>query len=333
MPRIFSGTVFSSTEGVSLPENGCGITVGNFDGVHLGHQEIVRCLIESVSPLGLPSIAVTFDPHPAALLCPNQPKLSLTTIERRVSLLLALGLDAVCVVKTTPELLNLSAEQFYQEALRECFHPAAIVEGEDFHFGHNRQGTLAHLRRWSERDSIALREVSAVQVDGVAVSSSRIRALLEDGDVARAAELLLFPYALEGRVVRGQRRGAQLGFPTVNLHDVHTLVPLEGVYAGVATTACGDRYGAAIHVGKNLTFGAVEQTVEAHLIGFSGDLYGQVVEVNFSQRLRGTEKFKGPQALVEQLRNDVLQVESLSRLNLKAPRHERVSLTSADFSR
>ena len=333
MPRIFSGTVFSSVEGVSLPENGCGITVGNFDGVHRGHQEIVRRLIESVRPLGLPSIAVTFDPHPAALLCPNQPKLSLTTIERRVSLLLALGLDAVCVVNTTPELLNLAAEQFYQEVLRQCFHPAAIVEGEDFHFGRNRQGTLAHLRRWAERDSIVLTEVSAVQVDGLAVSSSRIRALLEEGDVARAAELLVFPYTLEGRVVPGQRRGAKLGFPTVNLHDLHTLVPLDGVYAGVATTARGDRYGAAIHVGKNLTFGAVEQTVEAHLIGFSGDLYGQVVEVNFFQRLRATEKFKDTHALVEQLRDDVLQVESLSQLNLGTHQLERVSLKSASFSR
>jgi len=333
VPRIFSGTVFSSVEGVSLPENGCGITVGNFDGVHRGHQEIVRRLIESVRALGLPSIAVTFDPHPAALLCPNQPKLSLTTIERRVSLLLALGLDTVCVVKTTPELLNLAAEQFYQEVLRQCFHPAAIVEGEDFHFGRNRQGTLAHLRRWAERDSIALTEVAAVQVDGLAVSSSRIRALLEEGDVARAAELLVFPYTLEGRVVPGQRRGAKLGFPTVNLHDLHTLVPLDGVYAGVATTARGDRYGAAIHVGKNLTFGAVEQTVEAHLIGFSGDLYGQVVEVNFFQRLRATEKFKDTHALVEQLRDDVLQVESLSQLNLGTHQLERVALKSASFSR
>ncbi len=333
MPRIFSGTVFSSVERASLPENGCGITVGNFDGVHLGHQEIVGRLIQSVRPLGLPSVAITFDPHPAALLCPNQPKLSLTTIEKRASLLLALGLDAVCVVKTTPELLNLAAEKFYQEVLCQCFRPAAIVEGEDFHFGRNRQGTLEYLRRWAERDSIVLTEVSAVQVDGIAVSSSRIRALLEEGDVAEAAKLLVFPYTLAGRVVEGQRRGAELGFPTVNLRNVHTLVPLDGVYAGVATTACGDRYGAAIHVGKNLTFGAVEQTVEAHLLGFSGDLYGQVVEINFSQRLRATEKFKGSRALVEQLRNDVLQVESLSQLNLKAPQQKQGSLISASFSR
>ena len=133
-----------------------GITVGNFDGVHLGHREIVARLISLAQPLGLPSVALTFDPHPAELLHPSFARRFLTTTQRRAELLLSLGLDAVFVLNTTPELLNLSAEEFYREVLCRCFHPAVIAEGEDFHFGHNRQGTLSDLQRWADRDSIEL---------------------------------------------------------------------------------------------------------------------------------------------------------------------------------
>jgi len=332
VPRIFSGTVFSSREGATLPENGCGITVGNFDGVHLGHREIVARLISLAQPLGLPSVALTFDPHPAELLHPSLARRFLTTTQRRAELLLSLGLDAVFVLSTTAELLNLSAEEFYQEVLCRCFHPAVIAEGEDFHFCHNRQGTLSDLRRWADRDSIELTTVSPVQISGTAVSSSRIRGLLEKGDVTSANELLVFPYRVEGQVEQGQRRGKGLGFPTANLGSVHTLVPQDGVYAGVATTASGARYGAAIHVGKNLTFNAATKTVEVHLLGFSGDLYGQLLQVEFFQRLRSTEKFEGVDALTKQLHADVAKVESLSQLNLENPQAQRVSLSLSSFS-
>ncbi len=332
MPRTFSGTVFSNREGVTLPENGCGVTVGNFDGVHLGHREIVARLISLAKPLGLPSVALTFDPHPAELLHPSLARRFLTTTQRRAELLLSLGLDAVFVLTTTQELLNLSAEEFYHEVLCRCFQPAVIAEGEDFHFGHNRQGTLSDLQRWADRDSIELTTVSPVQISGTAVSSSRIRGLLEKGDVTDANELLVFPYRVEGQVEQGQRRGKELGFPTANLGSVRTLVPQDGVYAGVATTASGARYGAAIHVGKNLTFNAVNKTMEVHLLGFSGDLYGQLLQVEFFQRLRPTEKFEGVDALTKQLHADVAAVESLSQLNLKKLHAQRVSLSSASFS-
>ena len=315
-----------------LPENGCGITVGNFDGAHLGHREIVARLISLAQPLGLPSVALTFDPHPAELLHPSLARRFLTTTQRRAELLLSLGLDAVFVLSTTPELLNLSAEEFYREVLCRCFHPAVIAEGEDFHFGHNRQGTLSDLQRWADRDSIELTTVSPVQISGTAVSSSRIRGLLEKGDVISANELLVLPYRVEGQVEQGQRRGKELGFPTANLGSVRTLVPQDGVYAGVATTASGARYGAAIHVGKNLTFGDATKTVEVHLLGFSGDLYGQLLQVEFFQRLRSTEKFEGVDALTKQLHADVTKVESLSQLNLENPQAQRVSLSSASFS-
>ena len=332
MTRTFPGTVFSNREGVTLPENGCGITVGNFDGVHLGHREIVARLISLVQSRGLPAVALTFDPHPAELLHPGLARRFLTTTRRRAELLLSLGLDAVFVLNTTPELLNLSAEEFYSEVLCRRFRPAAIAEGEDFHFGHNRQGTLSDLQRWAGRDSIALTTVTPVQIAGTAVSSSRIRGLLEEGNVADANDLLVLPYRVEGQVVEGQRRGKALGFPTANLGNVHTLVPHDGVYAGVATTASGARYGAAIHVGKNLTFSATERTIEVHLLGFTGDLYGQLLQVEFFQRLRSTEKFDGVEALREQLHADVVHVESLSRLNVGKPQTQGVSLSSTRFS-
>ena len=332
MTRTFSGTVFSNREGVTFPENGCGITVGNFDGVHLGHREIAARLIGLVQPRGLPAVALTFDPHPAELLHPGLARRFLTTTQRRAELLLSLGLDAVFVLNTTPELLKLSAEEFYSEVLCRCFHPAVIAEGEDFHFGYKRQGTLSDLKRWADRDSIELTTVSPVRISGTAVSSSRIRGLLEEGNVEDANDLLVFPYRVEGQVEQGKRRGKALGFPTANLGNVHTLIPHDGVYAGVATTASGGRYGAAIHVGKNLTFSAAEKTIEVHLLGFVGDLYGQLLQVEFFQRLRSTEKFEGVEALTKQLHADVVHVESLSRVNLEKTQAQGVSLSSTCFS-
>lgn len=332
MTRTFSGTVFSNRKGVTLPENGCGITVGNFDGVHRGHQEIVSRLISLAQPRGLPSVALTFDPHPAELLQPRLARRFLTTIQHRAELLLSLGLDAVFVLKTTPALLNLSAEEFYREVLCRCFRPAAVAEGEDFHFGCNREGTLSELQRWAARDSIELATVTPVQISGTAVSSSRIRGLLERGDIAEANELLVFPYRIEGLVEQGQQRGKELGFPTANLGGVQTLIPLDGVYAGVATTASGARYGAAIHVGKNLTFSATEKTIEVHLLDFTGDLYGQLLQVEFFQRLRATEKFEGVKALTKQLHADISNIASLSQQNLRKQQPQQVSLSSTHFS-
>jgi riboflavin kinase/FMN adenylyltransferase len=191
---------------------------------------------------------------------------------------------------------------------------------------------LSDLKRWADRDSIELTTVSPVRISGDAVSSSRIRDLLEKGDVTDANELLVFPYRVEGQVEQGQRRGEELGFPTANLGGVCTLIPQDGVYAGVATIASGARHGAAIHVGKNLTFGAANKTIEVHLLGFSGDLYGQVLQVEFFQRIRATEKFEGVDALTKQLHADVTQIESLSQLNLEKPQVQRVSVSSASFS-
>jgi len=288
-----------------MPDAGCGVTVGNFDGVHAGHRAIVSRLRELAQPLGLPAVGVTFDPHPAALLRPDGPPPPLMVMRHRVETLLSIGLDAVVVLDTTPALLALTAVAFYNEVLRGCLQAAAIVEGPNFHFGAGRQGTVEQLRDWTSRDELGFAVVPPVLAAGEPVSSSRIRRLLATGDVGAAAELLAAPYAISGKVVHGQKRGASIGFPTANLGGITTLLPKDGVYAGVASTAAGQRYPAAIHIGRNLTFASTTPTVEVHLIGFAGDLYGQSLEVMFADRLRATQQFAGVEALTLQLRQDV----------------------------
>ncbi len=305
--RPVSGTIYSGGEQFSLPATGCGLSVGNFDGVHLGHREIIRRLRELAGGRGLPAVAVTFDPHPAAVLRPDRMPPPLTTVQRRAELLLGLGLDAVVVLDTTADLLGLSPENFYAEVLRTCLRGAAFVEGDDFRFGAGRQGDTETLRAWANRDGLAFAAVSPVVADDGAVSSSRIRQLLSSGEVAAAADLLGAAYAIKGTVEHGQHRGAAIGFPTANLTDVATLLPAAGVYAGLATTAAGSRHAAAIHIGKNLTFAAARPTVEVHLIGFNGDLYGQSLRVAFGRRLRDTCRFAGVDELTDQLRRDVAE--------------------------
>lgn len=303
--RPVSGTIYGSGKRFSLPATGCGLSVGNFDGVHLGHREIVRQLHELAGGHGLPAVAVTFDPHPATLLRPDSVPPPLTTVQRRAELLLSLGLDAVVVLDTTTELLGYSPSDFYQLVLRKCLRGAAFVEGNDFRFGARRQGDTEQLRAWATRDGLACVAVSPVVAADAPVSSSRIRQLLSSGEVTAAAEILGATYAISGTVEHGQHRGAAIGFPTANLNAIATLLPAEGVYAGLATTAAGSQHAAAIHIGKNATFAAARPTVEVHLIGFSGDLYGQSLRVAFGRRLRGTHQFAGVDALAEQLRRDV----------------------------
>lgn len=305
MHRPVSGTIFSQGEPFSLPASGCGLSVGNFDGVHLGHREIVRRLLALAGARGLPAVAVTFDPHPAALLRPESPPPLLTLPSRRAELLLSLGLQAVVAIETTPELLSLSAEAFYDQVLRGCLRGAALVEGDDFRFGAGRRGDTGQLRQWAGRDGLGFAAVPPVLADGEPVSSSRVRRLLSTGDTSAATKLLGTAYTVSGRVEHGQHRGAAIGFPTANLAGIGTLLPAEGVYAGAAVTAAGQRHAAAIHIGKNLTFAARQPTVEVHLIGFSGDLYGQSLQVAFGPRLRGTRRFAGVEELTAQLRQDV----------------------------
>ncbi len=299
----------------------CAVTVGNFDGVHLGHAAIVARLLDTGRRLGLPTAVLTFDPHPARILRPGAAPAALSTPDRRAELLLALGVDAVLVQPVDRGFLAQPAAVFYQEVLRGAVAAAAIVEGPDFRFGANRQGDLALLESLAADDTVEVITVAPLTAGGEAVSSSRIRRLISAGEIEAARGLLTAPYRIEGLVVHGQARGRTLGFPTANLEAIATLLPAAGVYAGLAhppappAGAGGEPrspYSAAIHIGPNVTFGATGVTVEVHLIGFDGDLYGQRLDVDFLARLRDTRRFESLDDLKAQLATDVARAGAVA---------------------
>jgi riboflavin kinase / FMN adenylyltransferase len=290
---------------------GGAVAVGNFDGVHRGHQALLAELGAQARRAGGPAVVLTFDPHPLKLLRPEQFMPVLTTPADRAELLRQYGADHVLILKTTPGLLQLTAEQFFEEVVRRRLGARAVVEGANFAFGHNRAGTVETLTALCRRAGLALAVVPPFVQDGVAVSSSRVRDALLRGAVREAAGLLGRPYRLGGTVGVGRRRGASLGFPTANLERVETLIPADGVYA-VRAHYQGAAWPAAANVGPNPTFGEQARKVEVHLIGFQGDLYGQPLAVDFMERLRDTRPFRGADELVAQLRQDVEQARRIT---------------------
>lgn len=293
----------------------CAATVGNFDGVHLGHAAIAARLMAAAERHGVPAVAVTFDPHPASVLRPDAAPVPLTTPRRRAELLLSLGLDAVHVQPATAALLGRQAEAFYDEILVERLRVRALVEGADFRFGAGRRGDVALLADLCRRDGVALEVVPAVVVGGGPVSSSRLRTLIAAGAVAEANSLAIAPYRLTGTVVVGARRGATLGFPTANLSGIDTLLPGGGVYAG-RVPLDGAWHAAAVHVGPNVSFGETAISVEVHLVGFGGDLYGRSLDVDLLERVRDTRRFASVDELTSQLAADVA---AASRIVADAP--------------
>lgn len=300
--------MFSATGRWTPAAPACVAAVGNFDGVHLGHASIARRLVARARALGLPAVAVTFHPHPAAVLRPEAAPTPLTTPRRRAELLAALGVDAVLVQPADRRLLMQEAEAFYTDMLRGRLAARSLVEGTDFHFGAGRRGDVALLERLCAADGVDLEVVPPVTHDGAAVSSSRLRRLIATGEIATANRMLTAPYRITGRVVEGAKRGRTLGFPTANLAAIATLLPAGGVYAAQArvTTTDGEQalWPAAVHVGPNVSFGATEIAVEVHLLGYRGDLYGTILHVDFLERLRDTRSFSAVAELVAQLTLD-----------------------------
>jgi len=280
------------------------VTIGNFDGVHLGHAALLAELRRQAQMRGVAAVALTFDPHPLKLLRPAQFQPVLTTPAYRAELLLASGADHILLLQTTPALLNLTAAEFFNLVIQEQFSARAIVEGPNFGFGRNREGNIERLAAFCGQASTDLVVVPPLLRAGKPVSSSRVRDALLRGDVREAATLLNGPYRLCGTVGTGQRRGRAIGFPTANLEQPQTLVPGDGVYAVYVHDGDSAWPGAA-NIGPNPTFGEQTRKVEVHLIGFQGDLLGRVLTVDFLNRLRDTRKFAGVAELVEQLRLDV----------------------------
>lgn len=278
---------------------GC-VTVGNFDGVHRGHAALVGAAKRLARTVGGPAVAVTFDPPPVALLNPPAWKLPLATLLDRAAALEDAGADHVVVLETDASLLALSAEAFFEDVLVRQLGAKAIVEGYNFHFGRGRGGNVETLRRMSSEAGLAFEEVPPLLHDGEAISSSRVRAAVNAGEMTLAAELLGRPYRISGTVVEGAKRGRTLGFPTANLANVETLPPAEGVYAVRA-----DSRPAAANVGPNPTFGDETRKIEVYVLDFAGDLYGKTMAVEFVARLRATRAFANVESLKDQLLRDV----------------------------
>lgn len=304
MQSIAAPIVYPPAVGSAAP---CALAVGNFDGVHVGHAAIVRRLREAAARHAVAAVVLTFDPHPASILRPAEAPLALTTPARRAELLLGLGVDAVCVQPVDAALLAVEAEAFYAGILRGRFAARAIVEGQDFRFGARRRGDVPLLATLCRRDGVDLDVVPPIVVGGEPVSSSRIRTLVAAGRVGEVGRLLTSPYRLSGTVIVGARRGATLGFPTANLTGIATLLPAGGVYAAV-TQVDGVAFPAAVHVGPNVTFDQTSISIEAHLIGFTGDLYGRVLDVDFLDRVRDTHRFASAEELKACLADDVAAV-------------------------
>jgi riboflavin kinase/FMN adenylyltransferase len=306
-----------------LPESLCrgAVTIGNFDGVHLGHARLVEVLSAKAAALGKAAIVFTLDPHPANFLRPDQTPPSLSWIERKADLLGSLGVDAVIAYPTDEAFLQLAAREFFDRILVGRLEARTVVEGPNFFFGRDRAGDIELLGQYCRQAGLALEVVPPLEIDGCIVSSSRIRELIRAGSVEQAGRMLTEPYRIRGRVVRGAGRGAKLGFPTVNLDTanldrIDTLLPGPGIYAGRAWID-GSPWPAAISIGPNRTFDENVLKVEAHLIGYTGALYDRRVELDFFARLRDIIRFDSVDALIGQIGRDVAAVrEIVARHNL-----------------
>lgn len=288
------------------------LALGTFDGLHLGHQQVVGRAVAEARERAAQSVAVTFEPHPLEILRPSPEPVLLTTLDERLALLSGLGVDVTLVLPFDPAFSQTPAHAWLDEILAERLQARAIVVGSSYTFGYRREGTARHLAEWGRARGIDVYLVPAVLIDGEPVSSSRIRWAVREGLVDEAARLLGRPYSLRGWVTAGQGRGRTIGFPTANLSpdSPRKILPGGGVYATVAEVA-GRRLGGATNIGRRPTFGGDQVVVETHLLAFSGNLVGELMTLEFIRRIREERTFPGAEALSQQISQDVLLVREL----------------------
>ena len=287
------------------------VAIGNFDGVHRGHQSMIEVLVRRAKTEQAPAVVLTFDPHPITLLRPGHAPASLSTLPWKAQLLGECGVDCVIAYPTDEALMNLTPPQFFDRIVQDKLNARGLVEGPNFFFGRDRAGDISTLLSLCEVADVSLDVVPAVRFDDRMVSSSAVRSAITDGRIAAAVGLLGHPFRVRGMVVRGSGRGADIGFPTANLENVETLMPADGVYAGRAYDS-GRSYPAAINVGSNPTFNDPTRKMEVHLVGFTGELYGQPLDVDFLARLRETLRFESVAELQLQVERDVEQARALA---------------------
>jgi len=306
-------TVIRDLESVNL--EGVVLTVGNFDGVHRGHQAIIALGRKHANRAKTQLVAMTFDPHPAAVITPDRIPPALTTLEEKTRLLELAGANIVVVVESKPEFLNISAEQFITDVIMARFKPIAIIEGASFGFGQHRRGDTKTLAHAAKTCGFKLEVVEPVRAalgghPDTVISSSLVRHLINSGTVDQAALCLGRPYTLIGSVVPGAGRGKKLGFPTANINTQDQLIPAEGIYSGMAEVQ-NQTYSAAVSIGKYPTFEGNELTIEAYLLDFTGQIYNHDIRLQFLEWLRQQKKFDSPEDLAKQIEKDVKQTRKI----------------------
>lgn len=294
------------------------LSVGNFDGLHLGHQKILRQVIERAQAQQSIAGVITFDPHPLKVLRPGQAPPMVETINQRMERFAAIGLEAALVLRFDRALAGLSPEEFVRGVLVDELKTAAVLVGQNFRFGHHQQGNVETLTELGQRLGFSVQIVEPVALDGEFVSSSAVRSAVAEGRVAHAARLLGRPFALTGEIVRGAGRGATVLFPTLNLAAEQELLPKVGVYA-TETRLDGRSYRSATNVGFRPTFDGTLLGVESHLFDFSREITKGRLEVSFWERLRDERKFSGPAELRAQIAADLREVREYFRRRDLAP--------------
>ncbi len=289
------------------------LTIGNFDGVHLGHRALFNRVRSWARELEGQSVVMTFNPHPLSVFRPGNGPAFITTHERKLDLIAEAGIEVTIVVPFDRAFAQISATEFVKDLLVDRIGIRAIVVGHDYRFGKGREGDIDLLRKMGERHAFDVEAVSGIDVEGTLVSSTLIRQCIHGGDLREAGRLLGRPYEIKGAVVKGRNRGARLlGFPTANIDMAGHAAPKGGVYA-VQVEIDGRLYGGAANLGYNPTFGDAMLSLEVHILDFSGDVYGKNVTVRFIDRLRDEKKFAGVEELTRQISLDVERAREILR--------------------
>jgi len=288
------------------------VTLGNFDGIHLGHRALIEGAVRDARELGVPAVVLTFEPHPVKVLAPERAPKMILAHKDKMQLLQSFDVDVVVVQHFDLSFAKIAAEDFVRRFLAERLKPAKIWVGRDFRFGQGRKGRAEDLVHWGDQYGFSVAVVEPILVDGVRVSSSQARELIEAGKVDAVTELLGRYHFVSGRVVTGHRRGRDLGFPTANIAARTELIPRDGIYATIFHL--GERDLPSVSsIGINPTFGAGPRTVESFILNFNGDIYGAAVRLSFVQRLREEQAFSSVESLVEQIGRDVDRAKEVFR--------------------
>ncbi len=302
--------VFQGIESIGRRLKNPAITIGNFDGVHKGHQALFQKVKQWADKLKGESVVMTFNPHPIEVLFPDRPLSFITSHQQKLDLIERCGIDAAIIIPFNHDFSKMSAREFVEIVLVEKIGIKAIVVGHDYRFGHSREGDIDFLKKLGEQHGFEVDTITGIRLNDTVVSSTAIRQMIVKGDVRRANTLLGRFFEVSGTVIAGKKRGAGLGFPTANIRMPALAAPRTGVYV-VEAEVDGKTYGGAANLGYNPTFGDTDLSLEVHLFDFNRDIYGQQIVVRFIDRLRDEKRFSGPGELIEQIARDVKRAREI----------------------